>query len=657
MRTDCECGCGGEAAVTSAFVRPRFFAGQLLTEDDLGLLVDYMTAKSRLHNRSLFGPGVVCGLGVTCAPCGGGTVEVHPGHALDCAGNDIVVPCTERVDVRAMVQEQRISALGVDCGDPCEDDGSRRYGLFVRYRELSVEPVAPYATEEPCPSPGCVPSRVQEGFRFLVKCGEFEDHRHNPGTRLLASLGNLARADQARSRDLRLGRYLDAMTATALASGRTFRFDAADAKRYAASLAWLRQNAPGEGPPPPPTAREMTEHVRALASAVARHDTYDAQGQEQLRKDYPDLASVQEARQVLGTACDRLGGADTEAAWPDPLHRSVARAVVTETAARVVPERGDPDAPLEVRLVAQGTPLSHALQVEFRADLALIREWLLGRLEHEPGLADCALRGDVARIDVPPLLPPPRTDSVERVGIADLQRIAEAAAALGGAVRRFLTDAACATLNPPCPDCTDTDVLLAYVELDGCDVVRICSATREQVLPGGSQYGEWLPKLYRLRELAERVCCKPLPTYQKPPLPTEGPLPRPYAEGLLGDWQRTGDLEEMLTLLLTPAPGETPPKALHEQVYTTPGEVTDSLRELARLRTQVADLTASLEGLRAQLGSAQTEVSRMREELPVQLGSRLEQLESAPHGEEPESGRPQARRTRSARPRKPGETP
>ncbi|WHM41039.1 hypothetical protein [Streptomyces sp. BPTC-684] len=656
MRTDCECGCGGEATVTSAFVRPRFFAGQLLTEDDLGLLVDYMTAKSRLHNRSLFGPGVVCGLGVTCAPCGGGTVEVHPGHALDCAGNDIVVSCTERVDVRAMVQEQRISALGVDCGDPCEDDGSRRYGLFVRYRELSVEPVAPYATEEPCPSPGCVPSRIQEGFRFLVKCGEFEDHRHNPGSRLLASLGNLARADQARSRDLRLGRYLDSMSAAALASGRTFRFDAADAKRYAASLAWLRQNAPGEGPPPPPTAREMTEHVRALASAVARHDTYDEPGQEQLRKDYPDLASVREARQVLGTACDRLGGADMEAAWPDPLHRSVARAVVTETAARIVPERGDPDAPLEVRLVAQGTPLSHALQVEFRADLGLIREWLLGRLEHE-ALAECALRRDVARIDVPPLLPPPRTDSVERVSIADLQRIAEAAAALSGAVRRFLTDAACATLNPPCPDCTDTDVLLAYVELDGCDVVRICSATREQVLPGGSQYGEWLPKLYRLRELAERVCCKPPETYRKPAFATEGPVPRPYAEGLLGDWQRTGDLEEMLTLLLTPAPGETPPKALHEQVYTTPGEVTDSLRELARLRTQVADLTASLEGLRAQLGSAQTEVSRMREELPVQLGSRLEQLESAPHSEEPEPSKPPARRTRSARPRKPGETP
>lgn len=634
MRTDCGCGCGGEATAsrTAAFVRPRFFAGQLLTEDDLGLLVDYLTAKGRLRNRSLSGPGVVCGLGVTCDPCGGGTVVVRPGHALDCAGNDIVVSCTERVDVRALVRERRVGALGVDCEEPCDDDGTRRYGLFVRYQELPVEPVAPYATEEPCASAGCVPSRVREGFRFLVKCGDFEDHRHNPGTRLLAGLGAMSRADEARSRDRRLGFHLDALFAASLGTGRPFRFDAADAKRYADGFAWLRENAGGDGALPPSTAREATEYVRALAGAVARFDTYDRTGQDQLKKDYPDLVSVQEARQVLGTACGRLGDTDREAAWPDPLRRSLARAVVTETAARVVPEGGDPDAPLEVRLVAQGTPLSHALRVEFRADLVLIREWLLGRLEQSPGLGDCALRTKVAAVDVPPLQPPPPQDSVERTTVAELQQIAEAGAALTAAVRAFVTDAACATLNPPCGDCADTDVLLAELELDGCDVVRVCSATREQVLPGGSAYGEWLPKLYRLRELAERLCRTPPPCHRRPELPSEGPVPRPYAEGLLGDWPRTGDLEEMLSLLLTPAPGETPPKALHEEVYTTPSEVTDSMRELAMLRTQVTDLTAALEGLRAQLGSARQQVTQVAEQLPERLGSRLEELEGTPRG-------------------------
>lgn len=671
MGTDCGCGCGGDATRTSAFVRPRFFAGQLLTEDDLGLLVDYVTAKSRLHNRSLSGPGVVRGLGVTCDPCGGGTVAVHPGHAFDCAGNDIVVSCTERVDVRALVREQRVSGLGVDCGDPCDDDGERRYGLFVRYQELSVDPVAPYATEEPCPTPGCVPSRIQEGYRFLVKHGDFEDHRHNPGTTLLANLGSPARADQARTRDRRLGHYADAMFAASVSTGRTIGFEAADNKRFTDGLDWLRQNAGGEGPPPPQTVPEMTDHVRALASAVARFDTYDAAGQTQLKKDYPRLAEVQDARGVLGAACGRLKGADMEAAWPDPLRRTIARAVATEAAARVVPERGAPDAQLEVRMLAQGTPLSHALQVEFRADLGLMREWLLGRLDQATGLADCALRPYVAAIDVPPLLPPPPADSVERTTIADLRQIAEAAEKLSLAVRRFVTDAACATLNPPCDDCTDTDVLLAEVELDGCDVVRICSASREQVLPGGSAYGEWLPKLYRLRELAERVCCQPRPSHRRPDLPADGPVFRPYADGLLADWPRTGDLEEMLSLLLTPAPGETPPKALHEQVYTTPSEVTDSMQELGMLRTQVADLTAVLEGLRAQLGAAQTQVSRLEEQVPERLGSRLAELESAPREEEAEPAEPPAaepaepsaakppaaKRARSPRTQKPGETP
>jgi len=674
MRTDCGCGCGGDATRTSAFVRPRFFAGQLLTEDDLSLLLDYTTAKRRLHNRSLYGPGVICGLGVTCDPCGGGTVAVHPGHALDCAGNDIVVSCTERVDITALVRERRVSALGVDCGEPCDDEGGRRYGLYVRYQELPVEPVAPYATEEPCPSPGCVPSRIQEGFRFVVKCDDAEDHRHNPGTRLLASIGDLPRADRARTRDRRLAMYTDALALASSGIGRTFRFDAADAQRYATALAWLRENAGGEGSPPPPTACEMAEHVRGIAAAVARYDTYDPAGQDQLRQNYPDLATVREARAVLGTACERLRGADMEAAWPDPLRRTIAHAIVTETAARVVPERSDPDAPLEVRMLAQGTPLGHALRVEFRADLGLIREWLLCRLDQADDIADCALRGDVAAADVPPPLPAPPPASTEKAAIAEVRQIVEATTTLATAMRRFLTDAACATLNPPCGDCTDTDVLLAQVELDGCDVVRVCSATREQVLPGGSAYGEWLPKLYRLRELAERVCCAPLPRYQQPTLPTEGPVARPYADALLGDWPRGGDLEEMLSLLLTPAPGETPPKALHEQVYTTPSEVTDSMRELARLRTQVADLTAAVEGLRAHLGSTETQMAHLEEHLgprdgtpdpapdPGAAGGAAPAPGPAP-GAAPdrgdESAKPPAKRTRSPRPRtqKPGETP
>jgi hypothetical protein len=88
----CSCGggCGG-ACQTHGSVRPRFFAGQLLTEDDLQALSDYVRDKNRLHNRHFKGDGVVCGLQVTCSPCGDGKVVVHPGHALDCCGNDLVL--------------------------------------------------------------------------------------------------------------------------------------------------------------------------------------------------------------------------------------------------------------------------------------------------------------------------------------------------------------------------------------------------------------------------------------------------------------------------------------------------------------------------------------------------------------------------------------
>lgn len=655
VKADCGCGCGGASKWPSAFVRPRFFAGQLLTEDDLGLLVEYTTGKTRLHNRMVYGPGVVCGFEVSCDPCGGGSVTVHPGHALDCCGNDIVLSCKEKVDVSALVREQRVRSLGVDCGEGCDGDGDRRYGLYVRYEESPVDPVAPYATEEPCPSPGCMPSRIREGFRFVVKRDHTEDHRYNPGSRLLASVGPLDRYEPVRARAQRLSRYLDPIVTARALGTRPIAFDAADAERYTTSLDWLRRSGDG-GPPAPDVAAEMTEHVRALASAVARYDTHDAAGQERIRAEFGDLAEVGTARQVLGAACERLAGTDPAQVWPDEVRRAIALAVVAETRARVVPDPPGTDAPLEVRLLAQGTPVSDALQVEFRGDLAQIREWLLGRLDRAPGVADCSLRDLVRATHVPQLLPAPEPDSTRQLTTAELGQIEESAAALTAAVVRFVTDAACATLNPPCGDCTDTDVLLAHLELDDCDVLRVCSATREQVLPGGSAYGEWLPKLYRLRELAERVCCQPVAVYRRPAVPEEDPVSRPYVPGLLDEWARTGDLEEMWDLLLTPAPGETPPKALHEQVYTVPSEVTDSLHELSVLRAQLRDLTATVEALHAQLDTARDQVGQVREQLPERLGQRLEELESAPPpgketaepAKKEEQAKPPARRTRSS---------
>src|SRR5688572_25088288 len=117
------CGCRDVGCATcrnQGFVRPRFFAGQLLTEEDLQKMIDYVVAKNRLHNQRLLGDGVVCGLEVSCHPCGGGTVVVKPGYALDCCGNDLLLSCPQPLDINAMVRDLKRSLRGGhDCGEPC----------------------------------------------------------------------------------------------------------------------------------------------------------------------------------------------------------------------------------------------------------------------------------------------------------------------------------------------------------------------------------------------------------------------------------------------------------------------------------------------------------------------------------------------------------
>ena len=65
---ECEsCACP-ECGGLECLCRPRFFAGQLLTDQTLNDLDRYIIEKNKLHNRYLHGWGVVCGLEAVCAP-------------------------------------------------------------------------------------------------------------------------------------------------------------------------------------------------------------------------------------------------------------------------------------------------------------------------------------------------------------------------------------------------------------------------------------------------------------------------------------------------------------------------------------------------------------------------------------------------------------
>ena len=73
--------CGG----LECLCRPRFFAGQLLSEEDLRALDHYIIEKNKLHNRYLHGWGVVCGLEVVCHECKG-WVTINPAMPSILAG-------------------------------------------------------------------------------------------------------------------------------------------------------------------------------------------------------------------------------------------------------------------------------------------------------------------------------------------------------------------------------------------------------------------------------------------------------------------------------------------------------------------------------------------------------------------------------------------
>lgn len=117
--------------------RVRYYFGQLLDVDDFVQEQAYHLAKSRRHNRSLHGWGIVAGLEVSAVGSGRRQVSVGPGFALDPCGNEISVSDPVVVDVpddgptflvlrfeETVVQEERVRdgfeiALVPDLHGPC----------------------------------------------------------------------------------------------------------------------------------------------------------------------------------------------------------------------------------------------------------------------------------------------------------------------------------------------------------------------------------------------------------------------------------------------------------------------------------------------------------------------------------------------------------
>lgn len=191
--------CGG----LKCLCRPRFFAGQLLTEQDLNLLERYILEKNRLHNRYLHGWGVACGLEVVCDACDPGRVVVRSGYALSPCGDDIVVCADQAVDVCALLEacEPREPACEGPYQAPPRDctGGAKRWVLAICYDERPTRGVTallgagdtlakpsggcggtcgkacgcdagagPPAKVRAPYKPQCEPTQVCEGYRFVA---------------------------------------------------------------------------------------------------------------------------------------------------------------------------------------------------------------------------------------------------------------------------------------------------------------------------------------------------------------------------------------------------------------------------------------------------------------------------------------------------------
>jgi hypothetical protein len=142
----CQCpACAG----LECLERPRYFAGQLLTEAELNSEQSYVIAKNRLHNRYLHGWGVVCGLEVVCHNCAG-WVTVRAGYALDPCGNDVIVCRDTEFNVLDAIQKcvdarrrrDDDCAPWRDPNDRCTDD-DEHWCVTLQYVENEGRPVMP----------------------------------------------------------------------------------------------------------------------------------------------------------------------------------------------------------------------------------------------------------------------------------------------------------------------------------------------------------------------------------------------------------------------------------------------------------------------------------------------------------------------------------
>jgi hypothetical protein len=462
------CGCAGSAGVSgaSAFVRPRFFGGMLLTEDDLQAIDDYTVAKRRLTNRHMFGPGVVCGLDVDCDPCKPGWVTVSPGYALDCCGNDIVVGCPESLDALALLSDLR-RREGLDCGEPCDDTPRRGYLLVVSYTEQPTDPVAPYAQDD-CAVGDCDYSRVREGYRFDLVCEVQE-----PDPSLFDRLSECA--GQSDPRGVEAARLIEMAHLAKTQHIARAAEESGEAPAMAIPVVAEFGAARKEGIVP---AAALLGRSTAVLAAAAAHDANLG----------PSIGLPAARRKAISDHTRQLAEDLLASGELDELSATERQRVTVVLNAAKNQENLEQLSAGQRIWLAEGYEAAEAART-FTADADVVRASIIHKLE-QTGRGNCRERREVERLGFYQF-DANATDTVHR---------------LGQAYWSIVVGCLCDLANPPCPQCTETRVPLARVLIEGCEVVEVCALVRQWVLaPRSLNY--WVPIVDILRRLLMERCC------------------------------------------------------------------------------------------------------------------------------------------------------
>jgi hypothetical protein len=168
----CNCQSAGDTSTSDTSQRPRYYARQLVTPEDLTLEQEYFRSRLRRHNRLMHGTGVVCGARVVVGSKPW-KVLVQPGYVLGPYGDDIWIDSQVCVDVRtrcAATSEPAADDCGCSEAQPAPTLGSVQY-LGIRYREVKARLVRVPSGGCGCETQACEFSRYADGYEICVVDG------------------------------------------------------------------------------------------------------------------------------------------------------------------------------------------------------------------------------------------------------------------------------------------------------------------------------------------------------------------------------------------------------------------------------------------------------------------------------------------------------